>query len=137
MRNVQGVDVVNKNLDKLDSVIRQRVIDIVEQTVEKARVHAASGHPKWQGGPSPGPRFMSRTGNLQESIRPWPDVPIVLAGIIVQYLRAGGSHLGTELEYARFVEEGTSRMMAYPYMFPALMAVKDEFQMKIKALLGG
>jgi len=133
--NVQGIDVVNKNLAIASQAMLADVKTAVEITLVEAQAHATAGHPKWQGGPSPGPRFMSRTGNLVQSIRA-EDVQVIPGVEVVGWLRAGNLG-GAKLIYAKFVEEGTRFMRSYPYMMPALLAVQAKFKRRVKIALGG
>jgi len=69
----------------------------------------ASGH---GGGPQ------RRTGNLNNSIQSHPTA--------ADEAQVGPSDTGPAAEYAAFVEYGTSRAPAYPYMRPAYEAGKDK-----------
>ena len=82
--------------------------------VESAAKENASGRP--------GPRVIS--GRLRGSIR-W--VPGDAAGkfvVCVQVVASTGAvaTVGSDVEYSGYVEQGTSRAQAYPYLKPALVA---------------
>lgn len=64
-----------------------------------------------------------RTGNLRDSINNRP----------------AGTHsqeIGTKVEYAGFVELGTSKMRAQPYLRPAAENYADEYVNIIRSVLG-
>lgn len=64
-----------------------------------------------------------KTGNLANSII----VDMVESGKFVE--------VGPEAPYGPYIEYGTIKMAARPYLFPAWLAVKDLFWKKIKELL--
>ena len=64
------------------------------------------------------PRFKIRTGNLRNSIQPMRATKT--GNVIIGQVNAG-------MEYARDVEEGTPGTRAFPYMRPALEAVREPF----------
>ena len=63
--------------------------------------------------------FQNRTGNLEASIQP---LPVEVAGSQVEgFVRAG-------MEYAPFVEFGTSRSAPYPFLRPAVEANQERLK---------
>lgn len=63
------------------------------------------------------------TGNLRRSLH-------------TRHLRGFRSRVGTNVEYAPFVEYGTSRMAARPYLTPAVEAVRGAFIDRLRRVFG-
>ncbi len=51
-----------------------------------------------------------------------------LRNSITSYVEGDSVYVGTNVEYAQFVEEGTSRAKAHPYLRPAAVDHKDEWR---------
>jgi len=70
------------------------------------------------------------TGALQRSIRREPDAHAEDDGFIVGISAGGGGvanpRTGREVDYAGYVEFGTSRARAQPYLRPALMEAAEQ-----------
>lgn len=65
-----------------------------------------------------------RTGNLRDSINNRPS-------------GKHGQEIGTKVEYAGYVELGTRKMRAQPYLRPAAENYADEYVNIIRNVLGG
>lgn len=90
---VEGLEEVQRFLARLPSLLREAGDEICEATAEKTKPEAKRVVPV-------------RTGNLRDHIE-------------VVKEAAGVYHAGSEVEYAGYVERGTSKMRAQPYMRPA------------------
>lgn len=62
-----------------------------------------------------------KTGNLRDSITVYRNTQ-------------GNAEVGTDVEYAKAVEYGTSRQAAQPYLRPAMEAVKPQLIKKLKRM---
>ena len=137
--DVQGVTVVNKALAKASASMLADVKQQIEVTLRDAVLHAQAGH-------GPGAhalgRFQSRFTHLVPSIK--ANEVVEVPGQIIEGSFSAGQ------EYAVFVEKGTKPSertsskgrtfthpgsRAYPFMFPAAMAVAGIFKRRIAKAL--
>lgn len=143
MANVEGSNKVNKNLKLRGKQLEWAVANAVEKTLVDIANNAKKDHEQakqvfisqsttfGQFGtieenetimgkfePHGLNRFVSRTGTLVRSI---------MSKVI--YSDASGTQgiVYTNIEYGIFVELGTEKSKAYPYLFPALLNNKDNF----------
>mgnify|MGYP001591167191 CR=1 FL=1 len=84
--------------------------------------------------------FTDRTGNLRNSIA--AGVTKVQEHEVEGALSAGYPGIGASMEYAGFVELGTSRSAPYPYIWPALQQIVAQrvferaFEAELRKFLG-
>lgn len=87
--------------DGIDSICDEAV-KLCLVAAEAGRDHARANHP-WQ----------NRTGKLEASLEAWPT-------------EEGAAYGSVGVEYAKYVELGTSKMPAFPYLRPAIDAVAGQ-----------
>lgn len=80
--------------------------------------------------PSGGEKLATLGGALRKSIEM---IPAEDGRRITAYVTAGGG----DVDYAKYVEFGTRRSRAQPFMRPAKALVREEFAAKLRAHLGG
>ena len=123
LTDVQGVEVVNKALATATASMIADVKTAIELTLNDAVNHAKKGHGLSAHGKG---RFQSQTGILVQSIQP---SEVIDTGKTVEGVFFAGE------EYGEFVERGTIHSEAYPFMFPAAMAVMNKFKRRIAKAL--
>lgn len=96
------LDGIEEALQELEDEVMEALPGIVTQWAQGAAQHARAEHP-----------YTDRTGDLTASIEA---LPARTMGDRVE----GGVVAG--MDYASFVDEGTSRARPYPYMEPAAQA---------------
>ena len=97
---VEGMGNLLKNINVLkDATLTAQAAGMASVTIDVAN-HAKQNHP-----------FQNRTENLENSIHPLP-VELEKDSVIVGAVKAG-------MEYAEYVEFGTSKSAPYPYLVPA------------------
>lgn len=100
---IRGMDEVIARLKALDPAMQAAAKDGLESGAEKMEARIQAGTPV-------------KTGNLKASIKAGP-------------VTGGGAHLKveikTEVDYASYVELGTSKMSARPFMRPGFNAAKN------------
>lgn len=97
---IDGMNDLLKNVDLLkNNTINAQAAGMAIVTVDVAN-YAKQNHP-----------FTNRTENLENSIQPLP-VELAKDNVIVGTVKAG-------MEYAPYVEFGTSKSAPYPYLVPA------------------
>lgn len=99
------LDGIEEALQELEDEVMEALPGIVTQWAQGAAQHARAEHP-----------YTDRTGDLTASIEA---LPARTMGDRVE----GGVVAG--MDYASFVDEGTSRARPYPYMEPAAAATQD------------
>lgn len=109
-KSVVACKVVFNNLPKLEGRMREKASQIVRKTAHDIEAHAKAVVPV-------------DTGNLKNSIQ--------------TDMEPGGlsAEVGTAVSYAPFVEWGTHKMAARPYLTPAAEKVKPAFVEAMKRLL--
>lgn len=118
MNDMRGLQEVLNNIRRKENRMIDKVADAVEKVSAKMSNHAKSGHAGDRAHMNK--RYRNRTTNLTNSIN--PDT------LKITRKRVEGG-IATNVEYAYWVEQ------RYPYMFPALKSVKDEFSNRIKKIL--
>lgn len=99
---VDGLNEVEWTFDELNPKISKRVRDVVNEISLNVQRGAKQ-------------RCPVDTGRLRSSIH-------------IIFRKDGlGSEVGTDVEYAPYVEFGTKRMSAQPYLFPAWEEYRDEY----------
>ena len=100
-----GLNDLLRYIDKTKSTVITAVAAAVGQVTIEIAEDAKTNH-----------SFTNRTGNLENSIQP---LPVKVDGSTI----SGGVNAG--MEYAKFVEYGTSKAAPYPFLTPAVEANKD------------
>ena len=118
---VYGAQEIINNLNRTRIVWLGRIANAVESSLVDASNHAKAGHESNQAHMNK--RYANQTSTLTRSINPNID-KVTVNGV--------EGHIGTNVEYAPFLEYGTSRNRAYPFLFPALVAVKHIFLKRLK-----
>ena len=129
---IVGTQAVIQNLDRIEmkalgNVTKAIVTGQALVANDAKQNHPGKGSPADSGAnrmqdPETGtPRYADQTAQLTQSIKPG-ELRDTMTGKDGQVL-AGGTEA---VEYAAFVEFGTSRMIAYPFMRPALVHQQDE-----------
>lgn len=118
---VAGNQKVIENMEKAKHTLVSRVAVAVEKTLVDVANHAKANHRRNENPHAQG-RFISQTGTLIRSITQG------LSDMNENYVEG---YVATNMEYAAFVELGTSRSRAYPYLQTALLANKEKFQKRI------
>lgn len=109
---------VEKCLDELAAALSDEVTTAVDVVGQDAALDAARNH----NDDSPGrERYCNRTGDLTASIE-----ALAPMGDLVETGITGGVVAG--MEYASYVEEGTDRARAFPYLSPAQIATEPRLQ---------
>jgi len=121
-----GVDVepLIRRLDKIGQDGRAETVEQLERIAEMLRDEARILCPV-------------ETGSLQQSIKTFKREglgPGALCSVGVSAGNAGviNPKTGREVDYARFVEYGTSRMAAKPFLRPALTTVRPQIMTMIR-----
>lgn len=120
---VAGVKELFQNLSRYEGKVVDTVKDVTEITqalvVNHARAnHGANAHSN--------KRWIARTGNTEASILPGR---IILTDDEVE------AEVASNVEWASFLEFGTSRARAYPYMEPALRSEQRAFGQRLARAL--
>jgi HK97 gp10 family phage protein len=118
---VAGDKKVIDNLEKAKYTVIGRIAVAVEKTLVDVANHAKAHHRRNEDPHAQG-RFISQTGTLIRSITQG------LSDINENYVEG---YVATNIEYAAFVELGTSRSRPYPYLQTALIANIKKAQERI------
>jgi len=130
MKNIKGEEIFQlktkgfkelfKNLDKLEKAIVNEIEDIIKKAAEKIRDEAKERAPKL-------------TGQLSDSIE------VKTLEIKKDKIKIGIGPVGDAVFYWFFVEYGTSKMAAQPYLRPAYdnnkKAVEKEIARELQKLI--
>lgn len=108
MITVGGVDEMVRNLSRFSDKALERVAAAAQ--IAQARIvnDAKNDHP-----------YKDRTGNLTNSIQP---------GIVQITDAEVDAYVEARMQYASFVEFGTSRAHAYPFLTPAMLRYAPQFR---------
>lgn len=112
---VKGVREIVQRFKMYDRMKMNRVEEAVERTQTWVVNRARNNHP-----------YTDRTQNLTNSIQ---------AGRVERVLGFVQGEVAANMKYAVFVEEGTSRAGAYPFLEPALFAAQGFFRREIARAL--
>lgn len=104
------VEVIEDNTGEVSLAIRQAIRSALRDIGERAVGYATDVVPV-------------RTGNLKSSIAYDADDRQVI--------------IGSDVHYASYVEEGTTRMRPRPYLRPAIVGHLDEYREIIRRAMGG
>lgn len=121
MKLIAGTAEILAELAKQRDKLVAAVAEATEQTAVQVSVHAASDHTTGFGHAVG--RYENQTTTLTRSLLQSPK-PVKVAPDEVIY------SVGSNVEYAAPVE------MAYPYLWPALVAHQDKFKGNIRGALG-
>lgn len=110
-----GLPKVIKNLGKYSELVLQACVDAAQ--ISQARIvnSARTDHP-----------YKDRTGNLTNSIQPG-NVEVSEQGVT--------AYVEARMSYASFVEFGTSRAHAYPFLTPAMIAELPNYKKTMGQLI--
>lgn len=109
-RRIEGIEIVQDNTQLAKDAIRNAILSALEEIGIVAERHAKDKCPV-------------DTGRLQRSIRHTVDELSV--------------EIGTDVEYASYVELGTSKMRAQPYLAPAVSNHSDEYRQILEKHMRG
>lgn len=110
-----GINDLLRNINNHKSIIQTAVAAAVATVTKEIAIQARQNHP-----------FTNRTTNLENSIQA---LPVQIDGNMVN----GAVNAG--MEYAAYVEYGTSRSAPYPYLHPAVEANKENLINTIAAAI--
>ena len=112
---VEGLNHVREAIKKYGENLVQEIVDVTGMIQTRIVDDAKINHP-----------YRDRTGNLTQSIQIGP-VAVDDKGVegVVE----------ARMEYASFVEFGTSRNKPYPYLVPALLRALPTFRASVKAAI--
>lgn len=105
---IKGMDQLVRNLSRYPNELLKGVVAAVQITQARIVNDARADHP-----------YVDRTGNLTNSIMPG-EVDIT-DDEVTAYVEA-------RMQYASFVEFGTSRAKAYPFLTPAMLRNAKTFR---------
>ena len=134
--SVQGLDDVLKRLGKFEAEMEQQTKDIVSATALSIHGHAVK---EIQRGKKSGAIY--QRSNKTHRASATGEAPATDTGALVSSLQLKGAGSTTMyvftnlLNYAPFLEFGTSKMGERPFMRPALQANKAPFEKAVKAML--
>ena len=124
MRHVFGTQQVINNILRQKDKKLDRIAIAVEKTCVDVANHAKAGHQGNQAHMNK--RYRNQTSTLTRSIMPGLESVTFARVIGIVY---------TNMEYAPAVELGTVRNSPYPFMFPAIVANKDNFKRRVTEAL--
>lgn len=105
---ILGIPEVIKNFGEYQSRVLQAAVTATQMSQARIVNQARSNHP-----------YQDRSGNLTNSIQAG-DIEISEIGVT--------AFVEARMEYASFVEFGTSRSRAYPFLTPAMLAEYPRFK---------
>ncbi len=108
MIEIKGLPQLVKNLSKYSDQVLQGVVAACQITQALIVNDARADHP-----------YKDRTGNLTNSIQ---------AGDVVIDDKEVTAYVEARMQYASFVEFGTSRAQAYPFLTPAMLRQAANFR---------
>lgn len=108
---IKGMDALIKNLSRYPDEVIKGCVQAAQITQALIVNDARSDHP-----------YKDRTGNLTNSIQP--------GDVVVDDVEVT-AFVEARMEYATFVEFGTSRAHAYPFLTPAMLRQLPNFQKAI------
>lgn len=116
MIEVKGLDKLVKNISKYSDEVLKGVVAACQMTQARIVNDARNDHP-----------YKDRTGNLTNSIVP---------GEVVIDDKEVTAYVQARMQYASFVEFGTSRARAYPFLTPAMLRNAANFRKAVAQQLG-
>lgn len=108
---IKGMDALIKNLSRYPDEVIKGCVQAAQITQALIVNDARSDHP-----------YKDRTGNLTNSIQP--------GDVVVDDVEVT-AFVEARMEYATFVEFGTSRAHAYPFLTPAMLRQLPNFKKAI------
>ncbi len=108
---ISGMDELVRNLSNYSKKAIEGVVRAAQISQALVVNDARSDHP-----------YIDRTGNLTNSIQ---------AGAVEVSDNKVEAEVQARMEYASFVEYGTSRARAYPFLVPALLRQMENFRRSI------
>ncbi len=116
MIEVKGLDGLVKNLSKYSDLALKGVVAACQITQAIIVNDARADHP-----------YKDRTGNLTNSIQ---------AGDVIIDDKEVTVYVQARMQYASFVEFGTSRAQAYPFLTPAMLRNAANFRKTVAEQIG-
>jgi len=112
---VKGLNDVRAAIGKYGKNLAQEIVDITGQVQALVVNDARMNHP-----------YTDRTGNLTQSIQPGPveATERMVSGVIE-----------ARMQYASFVEFGTSRARPFPFLVPAMLRIIPRYRESVKAAI--
>lgn len=113
--HIKGLDKWDKWADKVPQEVEQKVEEHVEKTAYKIEADAKRLAPVRE----------VAGGTLRRSIK-------------TKFTGTGKDKMatiGTNVKYARYVEFGTSKMNAQPFLIPAFIMHRTNFEIKLKRII--
>ncbi len=111
MMHIEGIPQVVKNLSRYEDLAIKGIVAAAQISQADVVNDARNNHP-----------YTDRTGNLTNSIQ--PGRVEVTDSEVLAYVEA-------RMEYASFVEFGTSRAHPYPFLTPAMLREAPTFRRNI------
>lgn len=111
---LEGIEKLNKVFTSADDIMKEAVKAGLFKVSQEVAQYAKSNHP-----------YQNQTGNLEASTIAKPVE--VEDGKLVGVVQAG-------MEYAPYVEYGTSRSAPYPFLTPAVQANQTNLTNTVKAV---
>lgn len=112
---IKGMDKLVRNLSRFSDAALKGIVTASEMSQAMIVNDARSDHP-----------YTDRTGNLTNSIQP---------GEIIVTDKDVTAYVEARMQYATFVEFGTSRAVAYPFLTPAMLRQASNFRKNVARAL--
>jgi HK97 gp10 family phage protein len=136
---MSGADDLVKSLERLGSDAEEAMIDVITDLVTDTQQYSVDGI---NTGPATGAVY-TRGGITHQASAPG-EYPMSdtgrLASNIITLLPSGSSiegQVGTNIEYGTFLEFGTSRMAARPWLMPSFEKAKVDVAKEVKQRFEG
>ena len=137
--DMSGADDLVKSLERLGSSAEEAMIDVITDLVTQTQEYSVDGIDT---GPATGAVY-TRGGITHQASAPG-EYPMSdtgrLASNIIALLPNGSSiegQVGTNIEYGTFLEFGTSRMAARPWLMPSFEKAKVDVAKEVKQRFEG
>lgn len=137
--DMSGADDLVKTLERLGSSAEDAMIDVITDLVTDTQRYAVDGI---NSGPASGAVYTRGAVTHQASAPgeyPMTDTGR-LASNVITLLPSGSSiegQVGTNIEYGTFLEFGTSRMAARPWLLPSFEKAKVDVSKEVKQRFEG
>jgi len=137
--DMSGADDLIKTLERLGSSAEDAMIDVITDLVTDTQRYSVDGI---NSGPASGAVYTRGSVTHQASAPgeyPMTDTGRLASNIII-LLPSGSSiegQVGTNIEYGTFLEFGTSRMAARPWLLPSFEKAKVDVSKEVKQRFEG
>jgi HK97 gp10 family phage protein len=140
-KNVQGIEEVQANLQKLSDKYGRAVVDAGNKAAMLIRTSAIKSIQSKSSG-SEATRYRLGGNSYQHTVSAAGDAPNTDTGALVRSIqietKPDAIFVGSSIEYSAALEFGTKRMQARPWLIPALESnrkkINDVYGLKIKAV---